>query len=380
MFLKSKKQNSILVIISSKFISGAEKSFIEFLSKSSNKVNFLISVPKNTQQLNIDSYQTFHIPFIWLYKTYNPIRLIGFLISLLVSLITLLDILRKQNISIIYTNTYKAYIYALPIKVFRKVKVICHIRDNIKKSNVAKFLISRCDATICISKHIFNQLPDSTNKRLIYGGVDTISWNPIYKSVDNTKSITNIENNIIIACISQLTKWKNQTDFIRVAKIISDRYNNLCFLIVGDDLSGREKSYKNELLNLVKSFNLQDKVQFLGHREDIRDIMNQIDILVHPAIDEPFGRILIEAMAMEKSLVAYNCGGPSEIFVDDETGFLVEPNNYQLLAKKTIELIENKERRIEMGKAGRQRVIAKFNIERYVKEMEEVFDSVMEHE
>lgn len=105
--------------------------------------------------------------------------------------------------------------------------------------------------------------------------------------------------------------------------------------------------------------------------------MSQIDILIHPAINEPFGRVLIEAMSIGKPVIAYNCGGPKEIIVNNETGYLVEPYNYGEIAKKTILLLENEELRLQFGKAGRKRVIEKFNIEGYVSEMEDVFDYII---
>jgi len=238
-------------------------------------------------------------------------------------------------------------------------------------------LIKRSDVIISISRHIYEQFSsDLKSNYLIYGGIDTEKWRKTEDKVEKMSLLAS--TSILIACIGQITGWKNQTDFIHVAKNISDKHENVYFVIIGEDLSGREKKYKNELLKLVKSLNLQDRIQFLGHREDIKEVMNGIDILVHPAIDEPFGRVLIEAMALEKPVVAYNCGGPAEIILDGETGFLVEPHNFEQLAEKTMKLIDDKELCIRMEKAGRQRVVEKFNIERYVREMEAVFDDLME--
>jgi glycosyltransferase involved in cell wall biosynthesis len=227
---------------------------------------------------------------------------------------------------------------------------------------------------INISEAMFHDMRElTTNNRLIYGGVDIDYWKPDIITCEN---IVIYNNTIKIANIGQLTRWKNNIDFINAAKLIYDKCQNVEFLIIGEDLSGREKKYKKELYKLVNDLGLQNKIHFYGYREDIIDIMNNIDILVHTAKNEPFGRVLIEAMAMEKPVVAYNCGGPSEIIVNKATGFLVEPYNYRELAEKTMELVQDKELRLKFGKAGRQRVIEKFNIKRYVREMEKVFDNL----
>jgi glycosyltransferase involved in cell wall biosynthesis len=161
-----------------------------------------------------------------------------------------------------------------------------------------------------------------------------------------------------------------------MGKLLSEYYHNVHMLIVGDDLSGRERKYKNKLIRSVKELGLNDKISFSGHCDNIKEVINEIDILVHPAINEPFGRVLIEAMAMEKPVVAYNCGGPKEIIVNNETGFLIEPFDYRALTIKTKELIDNTDLRNSFGKAGRKRVIEYFNSERYIREMEEVFNGI----
>jgi len=147
-------------------------------------------------------------------------------------------------------------------------------------------------------------------------------------------------------------------------------------LIVGDDLSGKEKRYKKQIETEILKAGLEKHFSFLGFIKDIKEIYAQIDVLVHPAINEPFGRAIIEAMAMGKPVVAYNCGGPKEIVINNKTGYLIEPYDYRGLAEKTLQLLESRELRIKFGKAGRTRVIEKFNIERYVKEMEEIFESI----
>lgn len=369
------------ILLISNFIkpSGAEFSMFDLISRTSEKYYYFLTIPKNSYIIlpHLTS-QTYYLPYIWYYKTLNPYRNLQFFSSLIFSTIKLYRLINKNNIQIIYANTFKAALYGLIIKVFTQKKLIWSARDNMMLNFLKKLLIRYCDVTVSISRHIFNQFPANSNQNyLIYGGLDTNYWKP-QKSINNEFLKHNAiqANSIVIACVAQLTRWKNQPDFIKTAMLLSEKKENIHFLIIGDDLSGRERKYKNELVKLVNDLDLQNKVYFLSSGKDIKDIMNNIDILVHPAIDEPFGRVIIEAMSMGKPAVAYNCGGPAEIIKNGETGYLVEPNNYHQLAVKTLELIENGELRITMGKAGRQRVIEKFNIKRYVSEMEEVFDSL----
>ncbi len=375
------KQKTILVLCNSIFVSGAEKSLYDFIAHSKYKHRFILSQQSNNIALSRHlPCKFFILPYKWFYKTLNPFTFVQLLYSLIVSAIRLYLIVNKNNVQIIYANTFKSAIFGLLVNFITNTKLICHVRDNAQPSILKNIMIKNSNALISISEHIQRQFPsDLKSNYLIYGGIDIEKWNNVERiKAEVMENLDLNSSSIIIACIGQLTRWKNQADFIHVANVISAKYHNIHFLIVGDDLSGREKRYKNELLKLVENLNLEDKIHFLGQREDLKEVMNSIDILVHPAIDEPFGRVLIEAMALEKPIVAYNCGGPAEIIIDGETGFLVEPYNFQKMAEKTIKLIEDEKICIKMGKAGRQRVVDKFNINRYVKEMEAIFDSLIE--
>ncbi len=361
---------NILFICNSYFISGAEISLFQLLEKGNYGDNCLLAVPQKLSPFQNIQCKICKLPFVWFYKTYNPFRILKFIYSIVLSTIIIGKIVKNNNIDIIYTNSIKSSIYGVVAKIFTRKKLIFHVRDNQKFNNLYRFIIKKCDTIISISKYIFNQFPSNLEQNcLIYGGIDINYWKPDKPvRLEDNKS-----NTVIIGCIGQFTRWKNQIDFIRAAKIINESGFNIEFLIAGEDLSGREKKYKNEIIQMVEDLNLISRIVFFGRINDIKNLTSQIDILIHPAIKEPFGRVLIEAMAMEKPVVAYNCGGPIEIIENEKTGYLVEPYNYQELAEKTLRLINDKELRNKMGKIGRQRVIERFNIERHVHEMEKVF-------
>jgi glycosyltransferase involved in cell wall biosynthesis len=231
------------------------------------------------------------------------------------------------------------------------------------------------DQIICVSDHITSQFNRSNKIITIYGGFDNtkIDQHQKYAIRDDLKIN---KDSIIIANIGQLTKWKNQEDFIQLAKIIIRKIENVYFILVGDDLSGYETRYKKSLIQLITIQEDQSKIIYLGWRDNINEILENVDILVHTAKDEPFGRVIVEAMTMQTPVVAYNCGGPKEIIVNKQTGYLIEPFNFEELVDKVQKLIENADLRSKFGEAGRQRAIEKFNIERYTKEMKEVFDHI----
>lgn len=370
------KKHEILVLCVSDFKSGAEWSLDELISSSSPSLSFTITQSKSaTFELAKTCRSIHYLPYMWPCKPKSPIHVLKFFYSMLRSTIKLFLLVRKNNTQIIYANTTKSALYGLVLKLVTKKKLVCHTRDKVNYNMLKKYILSKSDAHISVSKYIHSQFPGGgANNHVIYGGINPQYW-------ARTKQKSNPagwpSNQIIVACAGQITQWKNQTDFIKMAKVLSAENQTIRFLIVGDDLSGREKAYKDELKKRIKELGLQNKIQFVGHREDMKEVMATVDILVHPAINEPFGRVIIEAMALEKPVVAYDCGGPREIIDNGETGFLVETKNYKALAKKVMNLVDNAGLREEMGKKGRKKVINKFGAKRYIKEMEKIFESLV---
>src|SRR5262249_45452885 len=98
---------------------------------------------------------------------------------------------------------------------------------------------------------------------------------------------------------------------------------------------------------------------------------------IHASQREPFGRVLLEAMAVGKPVVAPREGGPTEIVADGETGLLVPPRDPDALARAIVALLRDPARRTAMGRAGRARVAAMFDIHDHARRIERVFDQVL---
>lgn len=371
----------ILILSNSYFISGAEISLIEYLENIKHKYYDIFIAESNKNQIltqSLSKYQIIKLPFKWFVYTHNPFKIIGYFLNILYVAIKLKDIVIKKRIDIIYSNSIKSQVYGLFLKLLTGKKIVWHVRDNLKHGMFNFILIYYCDKILCNSNHIYRQVNTSAHKKiLIYSGINTEYWSNQYKiKTDLRKKLGLNSETLIVGQIGQITRWKNQLDFVRMANIILSSNKNVHFLIVGDDQSGEETKYYKQLKNEITTLGLANNITLTGYNTNIREIYAQINILVHPAINEPFGRVLVEAMAMGKPVVAYNCGGPKEIIIDGETGYLVEPFDFIGLADKTIHLLENSKQRIQFGEAGRKRVVEILNLERYIGEMDEVFSNV----
>jgi len=373
----------ILLINTSSFLSGAEVSMLQLLKNiDATSFEIFIVLPTSVQYQHLlpKNVKCIKMPLLWITRSFNPFYLIKYLISILIVMRKLIQVINNEKIKIVYANTYKAFFYVAFIKFFvTDCKLICHLRDNFKSKRLHRFLISQSDKIVCISGQIYKQVIVSEHKKcIIYGGVDTNYWKPekYLKNILND-NLRLRKDTILVAQIGQLTSWKNHVDFIKAAaEIIKSYPKDFHFLIVGDDMSGKEKKYKKRLNSEIIKTGLEKHFSFLGFIKDIKAIYAQIDVLVHPAIDEPFGKVVIEAMAMGKSVVAYNCGGPKEIIVNNQTGYLVKTDDFKAIGEKVILLLKNEKLQIKLGTEGRKRVIEKFNIKDNIYKMEALFDSM----
>jgi len=142
--------------------------------------------------------------------------------------------------------------------------------------------------------------------------------------------------------------------------------------IAGD---GRQRRM---LADRVTALGLTDTVSLLGTRDDVRELMLNADILIHPARWEGFGLVLLEAMRAGLPVVATRAGAIPEVVADGVTGLLVPPDDPDQLATSMIELIQDPVRRREMGMAGFERLKEHFSPEQMARGVAAVYDSVLE--
>jgi glycosyltransferase involved in cell wall biosynthesis len=136
-----------------------------------------------------------------------------------------------------------------------------------------------------------------------------------------------------IGLIGRITPWKGQHIFLQAAALLHPLYPAAKFEIIGAALFS-ESEYEAHLHELCRTLHLIDTVEFVGFVEDARARMAQLDIVVHAStIGEPFGQVIIEAMAEEKPVVATNGGGVPEIVEDGINGLLVPMNDASRMAQ-----------------------------------------------
>ncbi len=183
---------------------------------------------------------------------------------------------------------------------------------------------------------------DESKVDLIFNGVEVNNGDFDRQSVRSGLGLD--DKDVFVLCICRLEKEKN---IALLLDIMESMPPHVRLMIAGD---GSERVALEK-----RSLGQANRATFLGMRNDVPELLASCDFVVHPAQAEPFGLVLVEAMASAKAVVAYAAGGPLEIVVDRQTGLLVPPDSKQMFAEAVLELASNQALREELGIAGKQR-------------------------
>jgi len=126
---------------------------------------------------------------------------------------------------------------------------------------------------------------------------------------------------------------------------------------------------QQELEKQVKELDLTDQVEFKGRLplEQTKELMKNCFCLVLPSLSEGLGRVLLEAGALRKPVIASRVGGTGDIVKDGQNGFLIEPKNSRQIAEKMLLMLQNKGLAVKMGEKGRQMIENDFSNQKYIK-------------
>jgi glycosyltransferase involved in cell wall biosynthesis len=302
-------------------------------------------------------------------KLYNSIpgsKTILFFFRSFIEIVVIINVILKYKINILHLNhsVRSDKVAAISGIILRK-KIFVHSRAGIRISKFEKFLLNYIEKIICISDYTRNQhilLGVNPSKCItIYNGLDTSIFQKV-KNESSTREIT-------IGFVGRMEKWKGLNILLRSIELILKQYEDIEVLIVGD---GDER---RNLENLTKKLQLSKNVKFLGKVTNMIDIYSSIDIFAHTSVKpEPFGRVVIEAMASGLPVISTNIGGPKEIITNEYDGFLIEPGKPEILAQRIIELIRDHKIRTQIGNAASETIRKKFNISITTQKIEELYE------
>jgi glycosyltransferase involved in cell wall biosynthesis len=173
--------------------------------------------------------------------------------------------------------------------------------------------------------------------------------------------------------VGRLTPWKGQDLFVRIAAGWHAAGRPGTFVIVGRAFN-EDAPFEAALRARVAAAGLGSRVRFVPFRPGIAAALSSLDVLLHTSVKpEPFGRVIVEAMAVGTPVIAARAGGVPEIISDGEDGRLVAPGDEEEYLRGLADLQESPDLRARFAAAGRATVERRFGIGRVFRDFEELF-------
>jgi len=251
-----------------------------------------------------------------------------------------------------------------------------------KRDPLHRFTYGGVSRVLAISNVIHRNVLETTPvppERVItvHDSVDTDLYSPVRADGRSVRREFGIGDDMLVTgFVGRFSPGKGHEELLQAADIVRKQRDNVRFLVVGEASFG-ERQYELKIRAMAGTMGLEEIVLFAGFRRNIPDIMAAFDLLAFPSHAESFGVVLIEAMAMELPVVSTNCDGVLDIVVNGETGIYVSPRNPSELAAGLLRLIDEPETRHRMGKAGRRRVLEKFDQQKQIDKLLEIYRELL---
>ena len=339
----------------------AEKNCTSFIATSGGEL--LKFIKKN-------KVKTFRLPV----HSKNPLLIL--LNTIILSILILIN-----NINIVHARS-RAPAWACFFACYitnRKFITTFHGTYNFK-SKIKKFynsIMLKSKLTIAGSNFIFNHINENYSKylngkkklRVIFRGINVDYYNKKNISILKQEKLKEewelFPNRLTILMPGRLTQWKGQEKFIEALNILIEDFNNPNFqaIILGSD-QGR-KVYKKKLINLIQRYRLNKKIKFINHCKEMPLAYSIADVVVSASVEpEAFGRVSVEAQAMEKPIIASDLGGSKETILNGKSGFLYKFDDPRELAKTLNTVIGlDQDTLNSIGNEGRKNITKKFDVE-----------------
>ena len=290
-------------------------------------------------------------------------------------------LLRRERPALVYlANGVRANLDGVIAARLRRVPVVCHEKALGSFGPLERLASRWIDACVCMTDEIAAHCRARRlrPRRLItiHDGIDTRRFAPGGGAAIR-REFGIPADAPLAGIVGHIQDWKGQHLVVEAVARARRRFAELRCLVVGG-VHRRGVEYAAYLRERIAAPDLAGHVILTGARDDVPACLDAMDVAIHASVvPEPFGRVLIEAMALGRAVIAPREGGPLAVVVDGETGLLVAPRDADALADALATLLADPARRVAMGHAGRSRVDAVFDIRHHVAAMEALFEDVL---
>jgi len=274
-------------------------------------------------------------------------------------------------------------IQALLLKhLFRaKIKIIFSSAAQRYRSRFTLWLTRRMDAVLAMSKASASYLVRPADA-IIYHGVETSVYHPAEDKSKAWQALNLLPENSQkgkygIAILGRVRKQKGVHLFVEACIEVLQKYPDYTAVVVGP-ITASNESFVSQLKDKVTRAGLTDRIVFVGEQDfsDIPSIFSALSVVVALSDNEGFGLTVLEAMSSGAAVLASDAGAWKEVVREGIDGHVVPVNDLAAVVDKLDGLLSDKNKIIQMGVAGRERVLQHFSVEREAEELCEFYKSL----
>jgi glycosyltransferase involved in cell wall biosynthesis len=337
-------------------------------------VETLVAIPKGDpffrNRLKQEKIEFAERHLVRLRHSVNPLLHTRFLTSFWPNVVTLRRLIRAHHIEVVHTFGFM-HLQAPIAAHLERLPLVWHLNDinpgPMLRAALVPWVRSWADivavSSRAVVKHYFPDGSGPTDRiHVLYPAVDTDKFNPTVDARSVRAELGIPKNAPVIGSVGNLSPGKGFEFFLEAAAQIQTRFPASKFLIVGAVLENR-KQYFKALLERRQKLGLTSDALFLGHRNDVPQLMAAMTIAVHASEAEAAPTVVMEASASGLPVVATDVGGVHELLEDGVTGILVEPRSPAQVADAVLRLLENQAIAGQMGKSGVQRMREQFSLD-----------------
>jgi glycosyltransferase involved in cell wall biosynthesis len=308
--------------------------------------------------------------------------LVGLAGSLLPSALGLRGLMRRLRVDIVHTNTAVIMAPALAARL-AGVPHVWHVRETFAEFGrlwpfLSRFIRATSRRVIANSRATADQFPPGDKVVVVNNSLDVENYD-----VDRGRLRAEfrrrhgLADEVVVGCVGRIKYLRKGQEFlVRAVALLRGRGLRVKALVVGSPFPGNE-DHLVRLSGLIESLGVRDDVVLTGDLDDVRPAYAAMDMLALPsALPEPFGMVILEAMAMHLPVIATNGGGPADIVVDGQTGLLVPPTDVGALADAIARLALDERERLAFGAAGRRRLESEFALGPMMRSIQAVYQSL----
>jgi len=245
-------------------------------------------------------------------------------------------------------------------------------KQDAKSAGKLWFVQRRASAVVAVSDHVKEMLINAGFRKekvvRVYNGIAYRRF--AEPETGRLRTELGLHNGTrLVGMVANLRVSKGYAHFVRTAQLVAKQIPDVRFVAIGQT---NDESY-GELLQLIRDLGLQDRFLLLGFRDDVPEILADLDAFVLSSTTEGFSIATIEAMAAAKPVVVTRSGGPEEIVVNGETGFLVPAADPAALAERVCQVLTDRALASDLGRRAQAIVRQKFTLEAMVSAYESLY-------